>query len=59
MGNVPFFVSKKYQSFDENLISRFTFFERYKSLNFHQIFSHNDLSIEMGLGSFHPHLICQ
>ncbi len=59
MENLPFFVSKKYKTFDENLISRFTFLERYKSLNFHQIFSHDDFSIEIGLGSFHPHLIRQ
>ena len=28
MENVPFFVSKNYQSFDENIIFRFIFLER-------------------------------
>ena len=59
MVNVPFFVSKNYQSFDENMIFRFIFLERSMSLNFHQIFPHNNLSVEMSFGSFYPYLICQ
>jgi len=35
------------------------FSKKYLSLNFHQIFPDDDLSVEMSSGSFDPYLICQ
>jgi hypothetical protein len=59
IGDVPFFVSVNYQSFTGRLIFMSVFSKKYLSLNFHQIFPDDDLSVEMSSGSFDPYLICK
>jgi hypothetical protein len=58
-GDMPFFVSPNCQSFDERLIFVSVFLKKYISLNFHQVFSHDNLPVEMRFRTFYPNLVCQ
>ena len=53
------FLSQKITNLLIKFILGIRFFEKYNFLNFHQIFSRNNLSVEMGFWPFYPHFICQ